>query len=271
MDNLLAFEVYAKQRAEDLFSSNHSYGEKNLKEAIFYSLFSGGKRFRPLLCVAVAEACGYLPKSVYAWALSIEMIHTYSLIHDDLPAMDNDDFRRGKPTNHKVYQEDFAILAGDALLTEAFELIAEHSYLVRLLTRASGFRGMLGGQAIDLRSQNEKLDLEKIEILHRKKTGALLAASVCGSAYLCGVQSSELETYYKFGEDLGYLFQVQDDIFDYLEKGEKEKNVCHLLGEARAKEVLQSGTLNLIKLSNKLFSQPKTVEDIILYNQNRTH
>lgn len=270
-ESLKPFEVYARERWNQLFSNLNSYGENKLKESGAYSLFSGGKRFRPLLCFATMQSFGYKSHTVWPWALAIEMIHTYSLIHDDLPAMDNDDFRRGHPTNHKVFQEDMALLAGDALLTESFLLVAEHAILIEILVRAAGIRGMLGGQAIDLRVSHEQQNLSLLENLHRKKTGALLAACVSGSAWLSGVQQADLQKYYKFGEDLGYLFQIQDDIFDFIEKNEKEKNICHLLGEKKTQELLAKLSEDLQHKSEELFPQSAFIKDMIILNLKRKY
>lgn len=268
---LKPFEAYAQDHWNQIFSNVNSFGEGKLKESGAYSLFSGGKRFRPLLCFATVQSFGYKSHTVWPWALAIEMIHTYSLIHDDLPAMDNDDFRRGQPTNHKVFHEDMALLAGDALLTEAFLLVADHKSLIEILVRAAGVRGMLGGQAIDLRVSYEQQNLSLLESLHRKKTGALLAACVSGSAWLSGVQQIDLQKYYQFGEDLGYLFQIQDDIFDFIEKSEKEKNICHLLGEKKTKELLEKLSEDLQQKSEELFPQSVFIKDMILLNLKRKY
>lgn len=268
---LKSFEFYAQEHWNHLFSNIDSFGESKLKESGAYSLFSGGKRFRPLLCFATAQSFGFKPQAVWPWALAIEMIHTYSLIHDDLPAMDNDDFRRGQPTNHKVFQEDMALLAGDALLTESFLLVAEHKSLIEILVHAAGVRGMLGGQAIDLRASHENQNLSLLENLHRKKTGALLAACVSGSAWLSGVSQIDLQKYYQFGEDLGYLFQIQDDIFDFIEKNEKEKNICHLLGEKKTQELLEKLSEDLQLKCEGLFPQPFFIKEMIVLNLKRKH
>ena len=198
--------------------------QKRVIEAARYSLFAGGKRLRPILCLAAAEVTGGDVKHVLPAACALEMIHTYSLIHDDLPAMDNDDFRRGVPTNHKVFGEAVAILAGDALLTEAFEYFTLSAggrlspdkvvEVIRIAVRAAGYRGMIGGQVIDLECENQKVSLATVEYMHIHKTGALLSASLEIGAVLGGgdrVPTRALKTY---GHHLGLAFQITDDLLD---------------------------------------------------------
>jgi len=195
--------------------------QKRVIEAARYSLFAGGKRLRPILCLASAEVVGADIEPVLPAACALEMIHTYSLIHDDLPAMDNDNFRRGVPTNHKVFGEAIAILAGDALLTEAFEYFAlsgvsPHKVMevIRIAVKAAGYRGMIGGQVIDLECENRKVDLATVEYMHIHKTGALLSASLEIGAVLGGgeqVQTSALKNY---GHHIGLAFQITDDLLD---------------------------------------------------------
>jgi geranylgeranyl diphosphate synthase type II len=195
----------------------------NLKEAMQYSLMAGGKRLRPVLALAVAEMLGKDLNEVLAFACSIEMIHTYSLIHDDLPAMDNDDYRRGKLTNHKVYGEAMAILAGDALLNLAYENMIEDAInsnnsrkleAMKLVAKYAGAFGMIGGQAIDLNSEGKSIDEDKLKTMHRLKTGALIKAPVESSAVICGVNDNELKLLSNFATNLGLAFQIKDDILD---------------------------------------------------------
>jgi geranylgeranyl diphosphate synthase type II len=197
--------------------------EGRVVEAARYSLFAGGKRLRPILCIAAHEACEGSSKALLPVACALEMIHTYSLIHDDLPAMDNDDFRRGKPTNHKVFGEAVAILAGDLLLTYAFELMAEHGLedrsgavmrVIHIIARASGFKGMVGGQMIDLACEGKEVDVPTVEYMHARKTGALITASVQAGAILAGASESEIERMGRYGRHLGLAFQITDDLLD---------------------------------------------------------
>lgn len=198
--------------------------EKKVVDAARYSLFAGGKRIRPILCLAASEVCGGAIERVVPAACALEMIHTYSLIHDDLPAMDNDDFRRGVPTNHKVYGEAIAVLAGDALLTEAFEFlamsrdrgIAADSVLevIRIAVRAAGYRGMIGGQVIDLECENRQVDLATVEFMHIHKTGALLSGSLEIGAVLGGGDDGRIKSLKTYGHHMGLAFQITDDLLD---------------------------------------------------------
>ena len=198
--------------------------EKRVVEAARYSLFAGGKRLRPILCLAAAEVVGGNIKPVLPAACALEMIHTYSLIHDDLPAMDNDDFRRGVPTNHKVFGEAIAILAGDVLLTEAFEYFALSANngvspeklveVIRIAVKAAGYRGMIGGQVIDLECENKKVDLATIEYMHIHKTGALLSGSLEIGAVLGGGDKVQTKALITYGHHFGLAFQITDDLLD---------------------------------------------------------
>jgi geranylgeranyl diphosphate synthase type II len=192
-----------------------------LAESMRYSLEAGGKRVRPLLCLLSAEAVGGAVESALSGALALEYIHTYSLIHDDLPAMDDDDLRRGRPTNHKVFGEGHAILAGDGLLTEAFAVLAEtgRAEAVALLAEAAGWRGMVGGQALDLEGeeltrQGKAYDLAHLQTIHRLKTGALLRAACELGGLLGGAEAPQRQALRAYGEALGLAFQIQDDILD---------------------------------------------------------
>jgi geranylgeranyl diphosphate synthase, type II len=199
--------------------------EKSVAEASRYSLFAGGKRLRPVLCLAAAEVLGGSHESILPAACALEMIHTYSLIHDDLPAMDNDDFRRGRPTNHKVFGEAMAILAGDALLTEAFSLITSPAHagkipanrlirVIAVIAKAAGYQGMVGGQVIDLESETREVDLATVEYMHIRKTGALISASLEAGAILGGGSEQEIASLTRYGHHLGLAFQITDDLLD---------------------------------------------------------
>ncbi|GAB4489064.1 MAG: polyprenyl synthetase family protein [Thermodesulfovibrionales bacterium] len=196
-----------------------------LQEAMRYSLFAGGKRIRPVLALASYEACGGNSAEIVPYAATLELIHTYSLIHDDLPAMDNDDLRRGKPTSHKVYGEAVAILAGDALLTEAFGILANPSLspsvrpqnllrVIREVADAAGLGGMVAGQVQDILSENADPDPETLFFIHTHKTGALMRASVVMGPLLYGSDRKTFDSLALYGDRLGLAFQVIDDILD---------------------------------------------------------
>ena len=195
-----------------------------LHEAMRYSLLAGGKRLRPLLVMASCEAVGGMLEAAMGLACAIEMIHTYSLIHDDLPCMDDDDLRRGRPTNHKVYGEAIATLAGDALLTDAFKVLALSADrgaspalvldTIAELASAAGSNGMVAGQVIDLLGEGKSKTVEELEELHGKKTGALFLASVRGGARLGGASQAQIESLDAYARALGLAFQVVDDLLD---------------------------------------------------------
>lgn len=221
---------YLNEKKEVIDSFFHVYLKEQrkpaiLQEAMLYSLFAGGKRIRPILAIASYEACGGNPDEIVPYASTLELIHTYSLIHDDLPSMDNDDLRRGKPTNHKVYGEAIAILAGDALLTEAFSILSDPSLsstikeinilkAVREIAIASGFRGMVAGQVQDILSENAEPDSKLLQFIHIHKTATLICASVKLGPILYGSTKDKLEALTIYGNNIGLAFQVIDDILD---------------------------------------------------------
>ena len=193
-----------------------------IHKAMRYSIFAGGKRIRPVLCLAACEAVGGKPSAALPLACAVECIHTYSLIHDDLPCMDDDDLRRGKPTNHKVFGEGIAVLAGDALLTEAFALLAKSQppkrYPVRMLVNdlafAAGSLRLIAGQVQDLEGEDRQLRLAEVKRTHLNKTAALITASIRLGAMAGNATASELKRLTRYGQDLGLAFQVIDDILD---------------------------------------------------------
>jgi geranylgeranyl diphosphate synthase type II len=193
-----------------------------LRDAMSYSLLAGGKRLRPILALAAAEAVGGKEEDAIDAGCAVEFIHTYSLIHDDLPAMDDDDFRRGRPTSHKKYGEAVAILAGDALCAEAFRVAATQrrgreaavADVVFELARASGAVGMVGGQVIDIEATGKKISVGELEVLHRAKTGELLLVSIRAGARMGGATDEQLERLTVYGRALGLAFQIVDDVLD---------------------------------------------------------
>ena len=196
--------------------------DETLEKAMEYSLMAGGKRLRPVLLMAAADAVGKDGTAFLTMGCAIEMIHTYSLIHDDLPAMDNDDYRRGKPTNHKVFGDGIAVLAGDALLTLAFEVMLRQEgaapetlvTVVSEMSRAAGPYGMVGGQVLDLEGEGRRLDLAALRKIHMGKTGALFCAAIRSGAILAGAKEEELTALTLYAERFGLAFQITDDILD---------------------------------------------------------
>ena len=255
-DSALDFDAYLKDRAaivERALASSMAETDgaaTRLFEAMRYSLLAGGKRLRPILALAACEAVGGRIESALGFACAIEMIHTYSLVHDDLPCMDDDDLRRGRPTNHKVYGEAIATLAGDGLLTDAFKVIArsaaaagvEPSLIVETIAEiadAAGSAGMVGGQVIDLLGEGQSITQAELEHLHSRKTGALFVAAVCGGARLGGGTDAQIGALREYARALGLAFQVVDDLLDVEESAEKMGKRTHK-DEARGKATYPS-------------------------------
>ena len=198
--------------------------DETLENSMEYSLMAGGKRLRPVLLMAAADAVGKDGSNFLTTGCAIEMIHTYSLIHDDLPAMDNDDYRRGKPTNHRVFGDGIAVLAGDALLTLAFEVMLRQQgatpetlvAVVSEMSRAAGPYGMVGGQVLDLEGEGRHLDMAALRKIHMGKTGALFCAAIRSGAILAGANEAELAALTLYAERFGLAFQITDDILDII-------------------------------------------------------
>jgi len=240
LKNSIALYSKTVDKALKRYLSSNGSRPRIIYKAMQYSVFAGGKRLRPILVLIANQACGGNTKWAMPVACAMELIHTYSLIHDDLPAMDDDDLRRGRPTNHKVFGEDMAILAGDALLTEAFSLISKSdprilSTLLNIITKGAGTNGMIGGQVADIQSDKGRWKKRKFEIknprhlldfIHRKKTAALITASLQAGASLAGAlprgrRRKEFDAITRYGQYIGLAFQVQDDILDRI--GNKKK------------------------------------------------
>ena len=225
-------------RSIDRFLPKASAKPATIHKAMRYSLFAGGKRLRPILCLAAAEACGGLTKNALPLACALECIHTYSLIHDDLPSMDDDDFRRGRPTCHKVFGEGIAVLAGDALLTIAFEIAAQAGATARYDTRtilreiavAAGSRKLIAGQVADLEGEGKRITRTQLRYIHENKTAALLTTSVRLGAMSANATPTQLNSISDFGYSLGLAFQIIDDILDVTQTSEK-------LGKSAGKDV----------------------------------
>lgn len=237
--------AYMKERADAVDAAlervlpAETLRPETLHKAMRYSVFAGGKRLRPVLVIAGAEAVGGTASQVMPTACAMELIHTYSLVHDDLPAMDNDDFRRGAPTNHKVFGEAMAILAGDALLTLAFRLVADNAGESRALrdvvldiADAAGHGGMVAGQVADLEAEGRRVGAEVVDYIHAHKTGALIRTSLRVGAMLCGADAAQVRALSVAGADLGLAFQIVDDILDVVASSEE-------LGKTAGKDQIQ--------------------------------
>jgi geranylgeranyl diphosphate synthase, type II len=263
-----------------------------LHQAMRYSLFAGGKRIRPVLTIAAAEAVDGDINKVLPAAAALELIHTYSLIHDDLPAMDDDDYRRGRLSNHKVFGEATAILAGDALLTFAFELLVRESLIAGVeaekinfalleLASAAGTFGMIGGQAMDLSAEGQKVNLNGLETIHKCKTGALLRAAVRIGAGVSGANQAQLQGLTSYAESLGLAFQIKDDILDI--EGESQKlgkqagsdllkdksTYPSLLGLQEAKRLLNQQIDNSLQGTDIFDEKGKILREIALFVRDR--
>jgi geranylgeranyl diphosphate synthase, type II len=234
LDRYLSARAEIVERALAFGVAESDGPTSKLFEAMRYSLLAGGKRLRPVLALAACEAVGGSVDAAMGFACAIEMIHTYSLIHDDLPCMDDDDLRRGRPTNHKVYGEAIATLAGDGLLTDAFGVAARSALspnalvspsvmleVIAELAEAAGSVGMVGGQVMDLLGEGRAIELRELEHLHSKKTGALFVASVCGGARIGGADETQLNALCTYAKALGLAFQVVDDLLDVEESAEQ--------------------------------------------------
>ena len=260
------------------FEGGLTPSHKRLYESVKYSLLQeGGKRFRPVLAMLVADALNTNPEKVLAYAAAVECVHTYSLIHDDLPAMDNDDMRRGQLTNHRKFDEATAILAGDALLTEAFQLIADHYVsdpvtavaAVHELAHASGLKGMVGGQAIDMASKKESITLDELRLMHKLKTGALIRCAARGAARVAKATGAQLEHLTRYAEDLGLAFQVADDLLDFDQAQPEPGSYPALLGPDKTREFLEELTQSCLTSLESFDAKAEPLRAMALYNQNR--
>jgi len=238
LSSWLTAHARSVDQALDCFLPKAGARPATIHKAMRYSLFAGGKRMRPALVLAAAEACGGKAAEAMPLACAVECIHTYSLIHDDLPAMDNDDFRRGKPTNHKVFGEGIAVLAGDALLTQAFEIAAQcrgwprysHRQVVLEISRAAGSLQLIAGQVADLEGEGKPVSAAQLRYIHERKTSALLCCSARLGGMSANCTAAQLRALTDFGYHVGLAFQVIDDILDVTQSTEK-------LGKTAGKDV----------------------------------
>jgi len=263
-------------------------------DAMRYSVFAGGKRLRPILCLAGAEAVGGDPARVVFCACAMEMVHTYSLIHDDLPAMDDDDFRRGVPTSHMVYGEGMAVLAGDGLLTQAMVLLCDPAETAGLdpsrvleasqvVMKAAGYLGMVGGQAVDLASENLKPDLATVQYMHAMKTGALITASVQSGAILAGGDADQVDKLVRYGRRIGLAFQIADDLLDLegdfdalgktvgADQARGKMTYPAVVGPAQARSMGQELVDQAAEIAESLGPQAAPLAELARYIMARTH
>lgn len=284
-----------KYRKELKQAYNHYFSQldipSSIKKSMLYSLEAGGKRLRPILMFASYEVYGTSIEKVMSSATALEMIHTYSLIHDDLPAIDDDDYRRGKPTNHKQFNEATAILAGNALLTYNFELISkdpllssdEKVRLIQLLSETSGPKGMLAGQILDKEAEKQSVTLEEMERIHALKTGELIRIAILAGAYLGGASEKQLNHLTEYAYYLGLIAQVQDDILDVTgdaskigkpvgsdEQNEKSTypKLLGLDGAIKQKEFYVDKSLNSLRLAD---AEDSLLTDLTKYISERDH
>lgn len=274
----------------EYFKNKGSYN-KVLYDAMEYSVLIGGKRIRPILMLITYDIYNEDFQRILPIAASIEMIHTYSLIHDDLPAMDNDDLRRGKPTNHKVFGEAVAILAGDSLLNEAVNIM--FNYLrtsdkasidlkaCTLIMNSAGAEGMIGGQVVDIISEGKKIQADELHYMHRNKTGALIKASIVAGAIMGGADETDIEALCLFGEKLGLAFQIIDDILDIIGTTENlgkkinsdidnnKTTFISTYGIEKCKEMANALTNECVEILNSLNKKTEGLKCLTLYLLNR--
>lgn len=273
-----------KNLFEDYFHSQMApilaaYPQQTLAESVNYSLFQNSKRFRPLLALLTAEMLEVSRDRVLPWATALEMIHTYSLIHDDLPCMDDDEMRRGVPTNHRVYGESTALLAGDTLLTEAFRFLAKEYKeipalgieLIFLLGSAAGGTGMISGQVMDLKmAAGEQIQYETLSQLHRLKTGQLIHVAVMGTAVLARSSTLQKEQLSRFAENLGLAFQLADDLHDYVPDDPERNGYPALIGVKATEDELRNASETAIESLRSFGAKAQPLIDIVRFNQKRT-
>ncbi len=294
----MEIKTYWKERQQEIEKAIRTYLPREstkpatIHKAMRYSMLAGGKRLRPVICLAAAEAVsGGKHADAIPLAVSVECIHTYSLIHDDLPAMDNDDFRRGKPTSHKVFGEAIAILAGDALLTSAFEIAAScrawprysHADVIKELAHASGSLKLIAGQVADIENEGKKINPKQLRYIHERKTAALIASSIRLGAMSANATPKQLKDLTTFGESLGLAFQVIDDILDITQTTEKlgksagkdlaaqKATYPALMGLDAAKREatrLTNKALNALKPFGKKGEALRLISDVMLKREN---
>ena len=268
-----AFAKRIEDFLADYFCDSPAVHASILKATRYSLLQKGAKRFRANLACLTSESLGVSIEAVIPFAAALECVHTYSLIHDDLPCMDNDDFRRGEPTNHKVYGEATALLAGDALITEAFSIIAKYYFadsqkglqLVGILSRAAGMHGMISGQVRDLESSKVSLEkLEDLQTMHEQKTGALILVALEGAAIIAHADAKQTDDLKQFGKNLGLAFQVKDDLLDFQE--DKGTSYTSFMGYEGAENFLRELTARCLANLETWGGQASGLREMAQYN-----
>lgn len=277
------FKNIINESLENYFKNKGNFNKK-IYEAMEYSILVGGKRIRPILLLLSYNMYEKDYKKALDMAMAIEFIHTYSLIHDDLPCMDNDDLRRGLPTNHKKFGEDIAVLAGDGLLNEAFELMIKNCLkggketllATKVLTEAAGVEGMIGGQVVDIINEGKKISIEELEYMHLKKTGELIRASLVAGALLANAPSEDIEKLDLYGRKLGLAFQIKDDILDLIgdvvklgkntksDENNNKTNFLTVYGMEKCEELCKTLTDECISLLDSLNKDATPLKELTL-------
>ena len=281
------YRSYIENYLATWYDRFHDLPQKNLFEAMEYSLLAGGKRLRPVLAFEFCRMCGREWEAAAPFAAAVEMIHTYSLIHDDLPSMDNDDFRRGRPTNHKVYGEAMAILAGDALLTDAFAVAstaqlpepADMAFAIGMLSECAGSMGMVGGQVLDILAETRECTEEDVLAIQSRKTGALINAACVLGAIAGGASESQIDAAAQFAAALGLAFQIRDDMLDVIGTQEEmgkgvgtdaaKNTFVRLYGLEKCEELVQKYTEISIHALD-IFEDSAYLKDLARYLTGRT-
>lgn len=273
---------FFEERLTEYFQNrmNDNPGRKKVYDSMWYSLKAGGKRFRPVLALLLSDELGVHPDRVIDWSIAVEMIHTYSLIHDDLPCMDNDDFRRGIPTNHKVYGENLALLAGDALIFEAFHVLNSSENfkpetkvrLQQILIESSSIDGMITGQVMDIFFQELSANHKNqfIDQIHHLKTGALIRAAAEGAAVACGLPIEKVTGYSEFGALLGYCFQVKDDILDTDSDAIHAPNLTKVMSKVDVEKLLIQASNECLKILGEMGQANGFLAEMVRQNLTRT-
>lgn len=268
---------YIKNYLKESFEGGLEGAEKYF-EAFEYAVFSGGKRFRPILVLMTGESFGVSDEDLLPYAAAVEMVHAFSLVHDDLPCMDDDDFRRGLPTVHRKFSEDIALLVGDGLLAEAVSILTDKYSdkpelalkLISLLIESTGSKGMIAGQVLDLIAQKEKLDIAELEQVHLHKTGALMRACTQGAALIAGLDARKQDALSEYAMQLGLSFQIKDDLLEVEDNKIEQGSYPALIGVVASNKILMDLSDGCESNLDTLGVDVSNLKDIIKLNMRRT-